>query len=360
MRCVVVPETATAGVKQGYADILAVHAALLHNGRIVFFSGDQHDPGRNAIGDFDHARLFDCATLAISTPAAAPFIRDLFCCGHAMLADGRVLVAGGTQAWTTTLVGGGDPHGHAGFQHFRGTAEAFVFNPAGNQWQAVARMVPQPGSAVGGGGDPTLLALGNGHVLALSGHPTDADTRHYNNTVEVYAPSSAAGTWSDVGGPPSTLVGYDDLTYYPRCHLLKNGRVFFSSSINGQSMTWDTTSHAWAVVCAGVPDGAYSNSIAANSVLLPLLHEDGFRQRVLVCGQQTARRIDLEGPRRPGRRLRRARLRSGVAIPARTHCNSVLLPTGDVAVVGGMQDPPTIRDARFCRSRSIVMRPTAG
>jgi hypothetical protein len=45
MRCVIVPETANAGVKQSYAQILAVHAALLYTGRIVYFSGDQHDPG---------------------------------------------------------------------------------------------------------------------------------------------------------------------------------------------------------------------------------------------------------------------------------------------------------------------------
>src|SRR5687767_7865006 len=126
MRCVVVPETATAAAKQTHAQILAVHAGLLHTGRILYFSGDQHDPGRNAIGDFDHARLFDCQTFAVSSPAAAPFIRDLFCCGHAFLADGRLLVAGGTQAWTTAAVGG-DPHGHAGAGHFRGTQEAFVF-----------------------------------------------------------------------------------------------------------------------------------------------------------------------------------------------------------------------------------------
>src|SRR5215210_3323014 len=113
MRCVIVPEGAPPATQRAYSEILAVHAALLHTGKIVFFSGDEHDPGRHRLGMFDHARLFDCNTLAVTTPAPFPGIRDLFCCGHSFLADGRLLVAGGTEEWSRDVVGG-DVHGHAG------------------------------------------------------------------------------------------------------------------------------------------------------------------------------------------------------------------------------------------------------
>lgn len=49
------------------AEILAVHAALLRTGKIVYFGGDQHTGSLNAAGDVDHTRLFDCATHAITT-----------------------------------------------------------------------------------------------------------------------------------------------------------------------------------------------------------------------------------------------------------------------------------------------------
>src|SRR5215210_4531374 len=72
MRCVIVPEGAPPATQRAYSEILAVHAALLHTGKIVFFSGDEHDPGRHHLGMFDHARLFDCNTLAVTTPATFP------------------------------------------------------------------------------------------------------------------------------------------------------------------------------------------------------------------------------------------------------------------------------------------------
>lgn len=143
MRCVVLPE-GNPGAQAGYAQILAVHAALLHTGKIVYFSGDEHDPGRHHLHMFDHARLFDCETLAITAPAPSPSIRDLFCCGHALLGDGRLLVAGGTEEWTKDKVGG-DPHGHGAQGHFRGTPEAYVFDPAAEAWVQVHRMRYEPG-----------------------------------------------------------------------------------------------------------------------------------------------------------------------------------------------------------------------
>ncbi|HVG09514.1 MAG TPA: galactose oxidase-like domain-containing protein [Thermoanaerobaculia bacterium] len=337
MRCFVVPE-GTPAAQPGYAQVLAVHAALLHTGKIVYFSGDEHDPGRHHLGMFDHARLFDCGTLAISSPAASASIRDLFCCGHAFLADGRLLVAGGTEAWTTDAIAG-DPHGHAGAGHFRGTAEAYVFDPATEHWVPVQRMRFEPGHSAGGGRwYPTLFTLGNGDVAALSGHPSDSDTRHYNNSIESFDPrAGASGAWADMGILPAAAAGYPDLTYYPRLHLLPDGKVFFSSPINGQSMKWNPNTLAFAPVGAG-PGNDY-DGIGVTSVLLPLLHEEGFRPRVLMCGRPLARRIDLGDPAPAWQTAGSRTLLVSGTPPERQHNNAVLLPTGEVAIVGGMRDP---------------------
>lgn len=338
MRCVIIPGGAPASTQHGYAQILAVHAALLHTGKIVYFSGDEHDPGRHHLGVFDHARLFDCQTLAVTSPAASATIKDLFCCGHAFLADGRLLVGGGTEEWTTDDIGG-DAHAHGALGHFRGTPDVFAFDPSSESWNAVQRMRFEPGRTTGGGRwYPTLVTLGNGHVVALSGHPSDSDTRHLNDSIEAFDPSgSGAGAWIDMGTVPAPAPGYPAITFYPRVHLLPDGSVFFASPINGQSMKWNPATLAFAAVGAG-PGNDY-DGIGGSSVLLPLLAEDGYRARVLVCGRSQPKRIDLGAAAPVWQNAGSRTLLSSGAPPVRTHNNTVILPTGEVANVGGMQDP---------------------
>ncbi|MBI3303313.1 MAG: hypothetical protein HYZ72_14715 [Deltaproteobacteria bacterium] len=91
------------------AEVLAVHAALLHTGKVLYFGGDEHDPN----GNIDHTRLWNPLTPTLPETVGSPTMHDLFCCGHTMLGDGSVLVAGGTEGWDVVP----DPyHG----DHFRG------------------------------------------------------------------------------------------------------------------------------------------------------------------------------------------------------------------------------------------------
>ena len=328
MRTFVLPEGAPAATQSAFAQILAVHAALLPTGKILYFSGDQHDPGLHHLGLFDHARLFDCQTFAITTPVPSPAIRDLFCCGHTFLADGRLLVAGGTESWAGAPPGAG---GHGSHGIFRGTAEAYVFEPAGAQWVPVPRMVPERFKTTGGGRwYPTLVTLGNGDAVAVAGPASNSDSRHDNNTIETYTPAPAPGYWIDRGIVPGPL------STYPRVHLIKDGTLFFTTPLAGVSARWNTTSFAWSVVCPG--PGAEYDSFGVTSVLLPLLPEFGYRTRLLMCGSSVAKMIDLDDaspswqPTPP-----RTLLVNGVS-PVRTNVNAVLLPTSEVVVCGGFRD----------------------
>ena len=70
-------------------DLVPVHAALLTNGKILFFSWDEDDKdikrGKSQVWDPESEQ-------------PAPLLelnRNLFCSGHCLLPDGRLMVAGG-------------------------------------------------------------------------------------------------------------------------------------------------------------------------------------------------------------------------------------------------------------------------
>jgi hypothetical protein len=73
----------------------AIHAVLLRTGKVLIIAGSGNDRGKFDAGKFE-SLLWDPATdhyKLIATPS------DMFCGGHVVLPDGKVLVAGGTQRY---------------------------------------------------------------------------------------------------------------------------------------------------------------------------------------------------------------------------------------------------------------------
>jgi hypothetical protein len=99
------------------SQILAIHAALLatdDGGEILYFGGDQHWRENNIdheanLDKVDASRRFACRPGRDGKHAIAYYVRspfhDTFCSGHAFLADGRLLVCGGTQLFPADAVG---------------------------------------------------------------------------------------------------------------------------------------------------------------------------------------------------------------------------------------------------------------
>src|SRR6266851_5094891 len=81
------------------SQIPAVHAALLANGELVFYSGNtgQEHPAET--------RVWSPTSGGVRTPPNAP-TTDVFCSGLSLTFDGRLFVAGGTAKYST---GPGDP-----------------------------------------------------------------------------------------------------------------------------------------------------------------------------------------------------------------------------------------------------------
>ncbi|GGS27883.1 kelch motif-containing protein [Streptomyces griseoviridis] len=73
----------------------AIHAALLHTGKVLIVAGSGNEQKKFDAGSFDTV-LWDPEK---NTFKKVPTPEDFFCSGHAQLPDGRLLVAGGTARY---------------------------------------------------------------------------------------------------------------------------------------------------------------------------------------------------------------------------------------------------------------------
>ena len=386
-------------------NILAVHAALMRTseapatGSIIFFSGSDYRRTEHDAHQVDRTRIYDCKAKTVSripspTQAQRPNEPpDLFCCGHALMADGRLLVIGGTH-----IFGLSDDQNEGGFHHghWPGLDTTFIFDPIALVWIEADRMPPPPGQGhyTGGRWYPTAVALGNGDLLAMSGHPDQGDDRHNNNTPGVFRASSTVGNqWHvfplpnptfELGEQESVPGSHDPALTdrgdreYPRAYLIPGGAVFCSTplapriapaSTQMQIINPNTGARAFVGLAPAVPrlpsspslDGAeiIYNEYFGTSVLLPLLPELDYKAKVLLFGGKQAWFVDL-GPVT-------AALRQGLVqwnltnlgtwadatpAPARTltgrhgppplrkHVNAVILPSGEVFFTGGIDPEP--------------------
>lgn len=156
--------------------IFVVHAAVLHTGKVLLFSG-----GAEA-GYPLESRVWDPATFGMTTQV---FGVDLFCSGHTFLSDGRLCVVGGAPGGVVR--------------------QTQIFDPAAEAWTRMKDMGQTRWY-------PTALTLEDGRILAVSGQVAP---------VEVYDP--VADSWS-------TVIGADRYfsELYPSLHLLPSGEVFYS------------------------------------------------------------------------------------------------------------------------------------
>lgn len=312
------------------SEILAVHVALLSNGKILIFPGDQH---RGSATNFMHARLFNPASNMIE-PCDPPGT-DVFCSGHAFLGDGRIVVGGGTTRYAAE----GHVHG-AGVSPFSGERSTWLYEPRANRWTRAADMNFPPGRTGGGGRwYPTLVTLGNGEVMAFSGHPHEPfadDPRHNNNLAERFSP------WSGGWVTHSTVIHTGDGDgngFYPRVHLLRDGLIFIAMHIRGSSKRLYSpfVDELTGPDIADTGIGRYDNFWDGPTLLLPLLPSDdaaeAYRPRVIMACYQP-KIIDL-GAANPVWQDTVARV---AGIPNRQYACGVMLPTGEVLICGGVSD----------------------
>lgn len=339
---------------------MAVHAALLPTGRVLYFGGEFN---------VQETYLYEVHTAEIAAVGQAPSGTNVFCSGHAWLADGRLVVAGGHRN-TGSDAGPTDLHPHDGMKG-GGERGAWTFDSrqeSGLPWTEVAELNFDPDGNEDSGGRwyPTLVTLHDGRVLAVGGHPDTRESypeprRHNNNHPERYSAATNAWTLLEEATTEDGPVITDG---YPRLHLLPGGHVFFSTTSRSFNRLFDPLAGAFLEdEIQAQTHPIYHPEIAGNtknsivtSVLLPLLPGDGYQARVLVCGGVQAERITLGrvnlgatttwvSP--PAWGEAGTRDWSGVGgwdgddDPERIHLYAVLLPTGEVFVTGGTEDNGT-------------------
>lgn len=177
---------------------VAIHTHLLPNGKVLTF-------GRMPGGGVPV--LWDPAAPGVFQSTSQP--GDLFCSGHSLLPDGRLLVSGG----------------HAGADLY-GTMTTFIYDAAGG-WTRGPDMQ-------NGRWYPTNTTLANGDVLTISGTDTAALA---NRIPEVWQ----NGAWR----PLTTASGFVQL--YPMMFAAPDGRVFMAGP--DQQTAWLNTAGtgSWAI-----------------------------------------------------------------------------------------------------------------
>jgi hypothetical protein len=254
-----------------------VHSHLLPTGRVMIWPGD-------AISGND-PRLWNPADQSVTTLAKPGY--DLFCSGHAFLADGRLFVAGGH------------------IQSYVGLPKASLYNPFSNTWAAAPDMNA-------GRWYPTVTTLANGDALVVGG--TVDNTIGTNTLPQVY--ETATNTWRSLTNARITL----DL--YPMMFLAPNGKVFMAAPTQWTRYLDTSGTGAWSFVASrkfGLRD--YGSAV---------MYGEG---KILVLGggytpTNTAEVIDLNQPSPTWRFV------APMSI-ARRQVNATLLPDGTVLVTGG-------------------------
>lgn len=318
--------------------VMAIHAALLPTGKVLWFSyptnpSPRHNPGGyQAAANESQAWLWDPATGATKRvdPPIDPATgrpANIWCGGQNHQSDGTVLVTGGNLAYSTP---GTD---------FKGLDHVYTFNPFSERWVTHPRMRH-------GRWYPTQVLLGDGRSVIMGGLDESGNgfASARNLDIELFTPGStpdAAGrisllgtrslSGSAPGAPPNGGL-------YPHMFLMPSGRVLTSGPFAQD--TWMLTSPGSSTAWQDVPNTAYTR-LWGTAVPVPegpqgssrVMHAGGSAPPSVTStttdiAKPTVEVYDEDSP-----------AAGWQATPSmnvgRGHHNTVLLPDGSMVAVGG-------------------------
>jgi hypothetical protein len=306
---------------------VAIHAALLKSGKILYVAGSGDNPA-NAAGPFK-AALLDPKT---QDQTEIILSEDLFCCGHCQLEDGNILFAGGTKAYKGNTLEG----------LFQGLDCAYIFDADEESFTKVTSMAH-------GRWYPTLVTLRNSNVFANSGLD---EFGCMNDLTEIYAKNDSWTIKYDPSSDMTYCVGHcgsdpgagspcygglgsgtnPPIFMYPRMHLLPNGWVAVCGQLK-TLRTWNPTTGKWREYGSMI----FGTRSYGSTALLPLRNTQYEKGRILIMGGS----LDSGSPATNHCEIvfwNDTGLHTRATSPmnySRRYPTPVILPDGKVLVIGG-------------------------
>ncbi len=248
--------------------VVAVHLMLLPTGMVLSW------------GHVGQPYLWNPQTGDFTEVALAT---ELFCSGHTLLEDGRILAAGGHIT---------DAHG---------LPDINLFSPSSQNWSSSTPMRR-------GRWYPNTTLLSTGEVVILAG------------TDEAGLSVDEPEVW--LSGSVRVLSGASlSLPYYPRAFLAPNGQVFYAGEQQTSRYLDPTGAGGWKAVASRLY-GVRDYGAAVMYDVGKILYVGGGR------ATNTAEIIDLNSANPSWQWA------ASMANPRR-HLNATVLPTGEVLVTGG-------------------------
>jgi Domain of unknown function (DUF1929) len=308
--------------------IFGIHAVMLPTGKVMWWSyPDPFGPDRRNTAQ---AWLWDLRSGSFKRidpplwldPADGQLKpANIWCSGNSLLADGRVLVAGGNLDYAL------GPGSAAGLN------KVYTFDPFTESWTEQPDM-PH------GRWYPTQVLQPDGRTVIMSGlDESGADVAQTNKDVELFTPSAGRNGRGTVtrlairgpGGPP-------DGGLYPHTFLMPSGRTLVAGPYPSDSWLFDRIGPANAFLWADLPDLAQPR-YWGTAVLAPG-GPRGSGRVSLIGGSPYAPPFPdpIPGPLPTTETLDERTLRWGAGPSmniGRSHHNTVLLPDGSMVTVGG-------------------------
>jgi hypothetical protein len=264
--------------------VQATHAVVLSTGKVLFW--------RDAIP----AYVFDPATETYSSVGQPDDITpngDLFCAGHATMADGRIMIIGGSQDHVNET----------------GNSGSYIFDPFTETWATLPDMAHSRWY-------PTLTTLLDGRMLATGG-TSQPGVKVYEP--EIYDPKT--NVWIDLPNADNW-----DAPVYPQMYAITSGEALNGGPRIIHTLDVESSSSAWTSL--GSVSGVSGRAETTAAMYLP--------DRVIRIGGAVV----------PGEPINQVRLLDMtqqnpgyvVASPMyypRRRADAVLLPDGTVMVSGG-------------------------
>lgn len=281
-------------------DIVPLHMSLLPTGKILAW-GRFEDDGTT----MGMPRLWDPST---GSPAGAPMAHAdtmLFCSGHAIMADGRLMVSGGHK------------------DDDAGLDVTNIFNPTTESW------TPGLPKMAKGRWYPTVTTLPDGRMITVAGKDS---AKKVVKVPEIWE----NGEWVTLPG-----AGNLELPYYPRDFVAPDGRVFYAGErIQSQWLNVD-----------GSAAGGRGSWTAGPSHIWPFNRDYGSAVmydagKILYVGGGGDTGWDTPDPRSgvPTDIAEKIDLNAGSPTwqdagrlsSRRRHLNATVLPDGEVLITGGV------------------------